>query len=38
MQIAANCLGTINRVLDPDDLASAAFLYQVMFSDSFETE
>ena len=27
MQIASSCLGKINRVLDPDDIAGAQFLY-----------
>jgi len=36
MQIAGPCLGRINRELDPDDLAGAAFLYLALFADGFE--
>jgi len=36
MQVAAPCLGRINRELDADDLAGASFLYGPVFGDGFE--
>ena len=36
MQVAAPCLGRINRVPDADDLAGIRFLYGPVFANGFE--
>ena len=36
MQVAAPCLGRINRVPDADDLAGLRFLYGPVFANGFE--